>query len=360
MARILVVDDRNEDRYLLATILASRGHDVAEAVNGEEALRMLRDQAPALVITDVMMPVMDGFELCSRMREDPGLRGIPLMFYSATYTRSEEQDFARAVGGNTYLQKPAEPSRVIQLAESLLDGNPSPTEHMTTEAFWEQHRSILLGKLEQKVGELEKANADLRASESSMRKAMAAMVQTISRMVEYRDPYTAGHERRVGIMAAEIGRVMGLDERRVEGLIYGGYVHDVGKIGAPAEILTRPGRLNDMEMAIVRAHSRIGHDILQGIEFPWPVALMALQHHERWDGSGYPDGLKGEEILLESRIMAVADVVEAMATHRPYRASLGIEAALQEIEKHAGVRYDPQVARACLTLFRERGYQLPQ
>jgi len=127
MARILVVDDRNEDRYLLATILASRGHDVAEAANGEEALRMLRHQAPALVITDVMMPVMDGFELCSRMREDPGLREIPLMFYSATYTRSEEQDFARAVGGNTYLQKPAEPSRVIQLAESLLDGNPSPT-----------------------------------------------------------------------------------------------------------------------------------------------------------------------------------------------------------------------------------------
>lgn len=360
MARILVVDDRNEDRYLLATILATRGHDVVEAGNGEEALHQLQRQHPSLVITDVMMPVMDGFELCSRMREDESLRGIPVMFYSATYTRTDEQDFARAVGGNKYLQKPAEPASVIQAAESLLDGRGTPTEHLPAVEFWEQHRGILQRKLEQKVNELEQANADLRDSEARARMAMAAMVETISNMVEYRDPYTAGHERRVGIMAAAIGREMGLDEKTVEGLLYGGYVHDVGKIGVPAEILTRPGQLREMEMAIVRAHASNGSDILKDIDFPWPVALMARQHHERWDGSGYPDGLKGEAILREARILAVADVVEAMATHRPYRPGLGVDAALAEIEKFAGIRYDPVVATACLKLFREKGYQLPQ
>lgn len=360
MARVLVVDDRGEDRYLLATLLASRGHEVVEAGNGEEALRVAHRTHPSLVITDVMMPVMDGFELCSRMREDAALKDVPLMFYSATYTRADEKDFARAVGGNTYVQKPAEPARIIQAAESLLehDSGQAP-EHLRTEEFWEQHRGILLRKLEQKVNELEQVNSELRASEIGLRKAMTAMVETISRMVEYRDPYTAGHERRVGALAAEIGRQMGLAPQRIEGLTYGGAVHDVGKICAPAEILTRPGRLNDMEMAIVRAHSRVGHDILGGIDFPWPVALMALQHHERYDGTGYPDGIKGEEILLESRILAVADVVEAMATHRPYRAGLGIDKALAEIESGAGTRYDPQAAAACLALFRDQGYQLP-
>jgi putative two-component system response regulator len=360
MAKILVVDDRQDDRYLLATLLASRGHEILEAGNGEEALRIAHQSHPSLVITDVMMPVMDGFELCSRMREDAELKDVPLMFYSATYTRTEEKDFARAVGGNTYVQKPAEPARLIQAAESLLARQAGSTEHLPAKEFWEQHRVILLRKLEQKVNELEQANTDLRASGFGLRKAMTAMVETISRMVEYRDPYTAGHERRVGTMAAAIGREMGLEPRRVEGLLYGGHVHDVGKICAPAEILTRPGRLNDMELAIVRAHSRVGHDILQGIEFPWPVALMALQHHERYDGSGYPDGIKGEAILLESRILAVADVVEAMATHRPYRAGLGIEAALAEIEAGAGTLYDPNVAAACLRMFREQGYRLPE
>ena len=360
MAKILVVDDRKDDRYLLATLLASRGHQIVEAGNGEEALQAAHSVRPALVITDVMMPVMDGFELCSRMREDADLKDIPLMFYSATYTRAEEKDFARAVGGNTYVQKPAEPAKLIQAAEALLSRDAAPTAHLPAQEFWEQHRVILLRKLEQKVDELEQANEDLRTGEIGLRKAMTAMVETISRMVEYRDPYTAGHQRRVGSMAAAIGRQMCLDARRIEGLLFGGQVHDVGKICAPAEILTRPGKLNDMEFAIVRAHARVGYDILQGIEFPWPVAQMALQHHERFDGSGYPDGARGEEILLESRIVGVADVVEAMATHRPYRPGLGIEAALAEIESGLGTRYDPTVASACLALFRENGYQLPE
>jgi putative two-component system response regulator len=306
---------------------------------------------------------MDGFEFCGRVRERPSLRDVPFVFYTATYTRPDERRFALSVGADHYLEKPTDPSRLLETVESLLEARRLQTPRMAPmprEEFEERHLSIVQRKLEQKVTELERANAELRAGEARLRQTMTGFVSTIDRIVEYRDPYTAGHERRVGLLAAAIGREMGLEAWQVEGLMYGGFVHDVGKIFAPAEILTRPGRLNEMEMAIVRAHSRVGHDILKDVEFPWPVAQMALQHHERWDGSGYPDGLAGEAILLEARVLAVADVVESMASHRPYRPSLGLEAALAEIEARSGTLYDPAVVAACLRLFREQGFPMPQ
>ena len=361
VARILVVDDHADSRYLLAATFSGRGHEVLEAANGVEGLRLARQQRPAVVVSDVLMPVMDGFEFCGRMREVPELCRIPFVFYSANYTLAHERRFAFSIGADRYFEKPTEPLRLLEAVESLVAeaATQPPASPMPRQKFEEQHLTIVQRKLEQKVAELERANAELRAGKESLRKTMTGFVATIDRIVEYRDPYTAGHERRVGLMAAAIGREMGLAAQQVDGLLYGGYVHDVGKIFAPAEILTRPGRLNDMEFAIVRAHSRVGYDILQGVDFPWPVALMALQHHERYDGSGYPDGLAGEAILLEARVIAVADVVEAMATHRPYRAALGLEAALAEIEDGGGTRYDPRVVAACLRLFRERGYPLP-
>lgn len=363
MARILVVDDHPDARYLLSTIFASRGHDVVEAANGAEGLLAAQKQQPALIVSDVLMPVMDGFEFCGRLRAMPGLRDVPFIFYTATYTRPDERQFALSVGANIYLEKPTDPSRLLGTVESLLGDRGAGTprvERMPREEFEEKHLSIVQCKLEQKVTELERANAELRAGEERLRQTMTGFVATIDRIIEYRDPYTAGHERRVGMLAAAIGREMGLDKHRVDGLMYGGFVHDVGKIFAPAEILTRPGRLNEMEMALVREHARVGHDILKDVAFPWPVALMALQHHERYDGSGYPDGLAGEDILLEARVLAVADVVESMANHRPYRPAVGIDAALAEIEAWGGKRYDPEAAAACLRLFREKDYQWPQ
>ncbi len=139
-----------------------------------------------------------------------------------------------------------------------------------------------------------------------------------------------------------------------------GYVHDIGKISVPAEILSKPGRLTDIEFEIIKNHARSGYDILKGVEFPWPLPEVILQHHERLDGSGYPQHLQGEAILLEARILAVADVVESMASHRPYRPALGIDKALEEIAQNSGRFYDPQVADACLRLFREKGYELPK
>jgi len=358
MSRILVVDDQSDVRYMLSSTLSSQGHQVVEARNGEEALWRLHRERPDVVISDVLMPVMDGFELCRRLRDDPTYRDLPFIFCSGNFTDSAERNFALGLGANRYIEKPVDPRVLLREVQSLVERQESPSAPDTGLDFWERHRSIVLGKLQQKVTELEIANGELRASENRLRQAMMATVQTIDRIVEYRDPYTSGHQHRVGHLASAIGREIGLDDHRVQGLLFGGYVHDVGKIFAPAEILTRPGRLNDMEFAIVRAHSRIGHDILQGVDFPWPVAQMALQHHERMDGSGYPDGLGGEQILLEARVIAVADVVEAMATHRPYRPSLGIDAALGEILSGRGTRYDADVADACVRLFREQDYRL--
>ncbi|MBI2961375.1 MAG: PAS domain S-box protein [Betaproteobacteria bacterium] len=196
----------------------------------------------------------------------------------------------------------------------------------------------------------------LRQLEASMRGTLRA----VANMVELRDPYTAGHQRRVGAAAAAIGRELGMAEDKCRELEMTSLVHDIGKIGIPAEILSKPGALTPIEMQIMKAHPQAGYDILKEVEFAWPLADIVRQHHERLNGSGYPQGLKGGEILLAAQIIGVADVLEAIASHRPYRPSLGIGRALEEIERGRGTLYGAQVVDAALRLFRDKGYTLPQ
>ncbi len=210
------------------------------------------------------------------------------------------------------------------------------------------------------VTERKQSEEALSQSFVKLRAALAATVQATAMMVETRDPYTAGHQRRVADMGRAIALEMQLTDEQIEGIHMAGMVHDLGKISVPSEILSKPTRLTDLERRLIKTHSQAGYDILKDIEFPWPIARIVLEHHERMDGSGYPNGLKGDQVLPESRILAVADVVEAMASHRPYRAGLGIEAALAEIEANRGTLYDPVVADVCLKLFREKGYRLPE
>jgi HD-GYP domain-containing protein (c-di-GMP phosphodiesterase class II) len=212
----------------------------------------------------------------------------------------------------------------------------------------------------QDITERIKAEAKLRDSLDGLRKALSGIIQVLSAVSEKRDLYTAGHQRRVANLARDIGQEMGLTADRAEGLRLAGIIHDIGKVSIPAEILSKPASLTNLEFEMIKSHSKVGHDILDDIDFSWPIATMILQHHERMNGSGYPQRLKGDDILLEARILAVSDVIEAMASHRPYRPALGIEAALREIEKNRGVLYDPTVVSACLTLFREKGYALKE
>lgn len=199
---------------------------------------------------------------------------------------------------------------------------------------------------------------ELDAGRDKMWRATEGIIGAISKIVETRDPYTAGHETKVGVLARAIAQEMGLDEDTSEGVYYAGLIHDIGKLYVPAEILSKPGRITALEFEMVKAHPSAGYEILKFVDFPWPISLMVQQHHERIDGSGYPDGIKGADISVEAKILAVADVVEAMTSHRPYRPKLGIEVALDEISQNRGTLFDSAVVDACVKLFTEKGFTL--
>jgi PAS domain S-box-containing protein len=208
------------------------------------------------------------------------------------------------------------------------------------------------------ITERKQAEEERKQSFERLRKALGATVQSISLTVEMKDPYTAGHQQRVSDLTRAIATEMGLSADRRDFIRTASSIHDIGKISVPSEILSKPTKLTELEFSLIKTHSQSGHDILKDIDFPWPVADVVLQHHERMNGSGYPQGLKGDDILLEARIMAVADVVEAIASHRPYRPSLGIDFALEEISRNKGILYDADVVDACLKLFQEKSYTL--
>ena len=204
--------------------------------------------------------------------------------------------------------------------------------------------------------ERNEAQEKIKQQLAQLKNNLADTIKAITTIVELRDPYTAGHEARVAELAEAIAKEMGLADEQAHGIHLAGEVHDLGKIQVPAEILSMPRRLTEIEYSLIKCHPQAGYDILKDIDFPWPIAQMVLQHHERLDGSGYPQGLKGDAIIIEARILAVADVVEAMSSHRPYRAGLGIKAALAEISSKRGIYFDPQVVDACLSLFNEQHY----
>jgi HD-GYP domain-containing protein (c-di-GMP phosphodiesterase class II) len=195
--------------------------------------------------------------------------------------------------------------------------------------------------------------------QKQLTEALSAMVEPIVLAMEMRDPYTAGHQSRVAEIACAIGRELGWTEDRLQGLSIAAKVHDIGKISIPAEILTKPGKLNSAERAMICQHSETAYTILKDIPFPWPIAEIVRQHHEKMDGTGYPLGLKGDEILPESRVLAVADIVEAMTCYRPYRPGIKLHLVLKQIEKDAGIQLDPEVVRVCLDLFRKKHFVLP-
>jgi PAS domain S-box-containing protein/putative nucleotidyltransferase with HDIG domain len=208
----------------------------------------------------------------------------------------------------------------------------------------------------QDITDRKRGEEKLESTLGNLRKAIGGTVQAIALVLEARDPYTAGHQRRVADLARSIATEMRLPSDMIEGIRMAAVIHDIGKISVPAEMLSKPGKLTEREFGFIAEHSRAGYEILKDVEFPWPVAEIIYQHHERLDGSGYPRGLKGDDVLVEARIIALADVIEAMASHRPYRPARGVDAALHEIKKNKGILYDPRVVDACLKLFEEKGY----
>ncbi len=331
---ILAVDDTPASLRLLTDILKAEGHEVRSAISGELALRAASAQPPELILLDVSMPGMSGFEVCEHLKAQQQTRDVPVIFVSAM-SETFEKVKGFELGAVDYVTKPYHREELLARVRTHLELN------------------RLRHRLEDMV---EERTESLRQSEAKLKTSLIDSISAIAATVEMRDPYTAGHQRRVAEVATAIAHELGWSEQQIEGLYLACVVHDVGKVKIPAEILSKPGRLTELEFALIKQHSQAGFDILKEVDFPWPIAQFVLQHHERMDGTGYPAGLKGNEILMEARIIAVADVIEAMASHRPYRPGHGIEAALAEIGNNRATLYDSAVVDATLRLFHDKGY----
>ncbi len=513
--RVLIVDDREENLYLLRSLLEGHGYEVAAAANGAEALASAREYPPVLIISDILMPVMDGFALCREWKRDERLKSIPFIFYTATYTDDRDGEFARSLGAERFVVKPQEPEAFLAIIEKTLSevesrgttpGQPptdaavgtaeeAPEEERT---YLKQYSEALVRKLEAKMQQLADANRaleqdiaarreaeqaaaqhahfleqlleaipvpvffkdkdlhylgcntafaesvglskeqiigssvmevhepefagrfhetdrallqqpdgrhweenevytrahptrsmlthkavfrdvdgtlagivgvsfdttdihqaerDLEAGAMRLRRVLHGAVEALGATIEMRDPYTAGHQRRVAELACAIAKELGWPDSQIETLRMGALLHDIGKAVVPAEILSKPGQLSDNEIKLIRQHAAAGAETVAGIDFEAAIADIIGQHHERLDGSGYPAGLNGDEILPESRVLAIADVVEAMTSFRPYRPARSLDEALAEIQGGAGSRYDPDACAACVRLFREHGFR---
>ncbi len=327
-AKILVVDDEKDIRETLRQGIILSGYECISADSGDAALDLMRAHSVDIVISDINMPEMDGIELLRHIKARFDASVIIMTGYVDDFTYEE----IVGLGASDFIQKPV---RLKEIVARL--------------------QRVLLERLA-----LRDRNSAMEALQKNLdrfQRAMVGIVQAISMAIELRDPYTAGHQLRVAELACAIGRELNLDEDAIYGLRMASVLHDLGKITVPAEILTRPGRLNDLEYGIIKNHVQAGYDIIKKIEFPWPLAEIVLQHHERIDGSGYPRGLAGDDIMFEAKILAVADVFETIASHRPYRPSLGINRAIEELNTNKGILYDENVAKACVVLMEEKGFE---
>ena len=332
--RILAVDDTPNSLRLLTDILKEEGYEVRSAISGELALHAATSNPPELVLLDIRMPEMDGFEVCRRLKAQPETRNVPVIFVSAA-VETDEKVKGFELGAVDYVTKPYQRDELLARVRTHLELN--------------RLRNHLEGVVEERT-------FALKESEKKLRLSLLESITALAATVEMRDPYTAGHQRRVANLAVAIAKELKLPEEQVEGIHLASVVHDVGKIRVPAEILSKPGKLTRLEFNLIKEHAQNGYDILKTIDFPWPIAQIVMQHHERLDGSGYPQALKGDQTLIEARIIVVADVVESMLSHRPYRPALGLDAALEEITLNKGSLFDPAVVEACIRLFREQGF----
>jgi putative two-component system response regulator len=328
-AKILIVDDEESIRKMLCRILENDGYLCVGAEDAQATRSILNDDRFDLIICDIIMPGESGMDLLSEIiTRYPDMAVLMMSGYADTSTAKA----AIALGAYGYLCKPFQQKQVLVSVASALRYRAIELQNR----FQFEHLETMAGE--------------------KLQKALEGTIRAMSKAFESRDPFTTGHQQRVAHLASAIALEMNLPTNQLDGVRMAGIIHDIGKISVPAEILSKPTRLTDAEYHIIKTHARTGYLILKEVEFPWPLADIVHQHHERLDGSGYPLGLKEDQILLEAKIIAVADVAEAMASHRPYRPSLGIDAAMDEISLSKGRLYDPVVSDICCDLFLKKGF----
>lgn len=327
--RILVVDEELEYGKTVQKIVQNMGHHCAFAEDAFEALERLADEQFDLVISDLVMLGKDGLELAREARAK-----YPYLDFIVMSGHATVQPFIS----------------IINAGAVDLIGKPFSREELGA-------KIDRIARERRMIQDLKERNEELRRAYDEIQSILEQTVHALTSTLEMRDPYTAGHQKRVSALAHAIAREMCLPEDVITGVRLAGLVHDIGKISIPIEVLSKPSELDAAEMRLIKQHSQVGCEILEKVKFPWPIAQTVLQHHERLDGSGYPEGLLAEDILPEARILAVADVVEAMNSDRSYRSAHSVDEAFEEIIPDRGTLYDPEVVDACVRLFTEKGYE---
>ncbi len=356
---ILIVDDEESILNSFQRILADEDYEVHTVNNGSEGLNKLRTaQKPySVIVSDQRMPEMSGVQFFAQAKDIfPDAVRILLTGYADS---DAIIDAINKGGVHLYFTKPwREEEILLHIKQSLSKVEILAENKRLVELIKIKNQELIkLNKtLEEKANDrtndLLAQTEKLKDSYKKSQLILDGVVKTLSKIVETRDPYTSGHEDQVAKIACRIAKEMKLTEEQVSSIYISATLHDIGKISVPSEILTKPSILTNLEREIIKTHCKVANDILANIEFPYPVAEIIYQHHERMDGSGYPRGLKGDDIALEARIIGVADVIDAMASYRPYRPALGVDAAIEEITKFRGVTYDPSVVDACLKIYK--------
>ncbi len=367
--KVLTIDDEIIVRENIAAYLEDSGHEVLQAGDGAKGLELFRIVKPDIVLCDLRMPKVDGLEVLDAVRKEAP--ETPIIMISGTGVLHDVIEALR-LGAWDYIIKPIHDMGVLDHAlnksierANLIRENRLYRENLEeevkkrTQEIIERTDEIQLTNelLKREISERRLVELRLKSSLTSLEATIEGTINTISSIVDMRDPYTGGHQKHVAQLSRAIALEIGLSDEQTQGIYFAGLIHDIGKLAVPIEILVKPGLISKLESMIIRTHAQAGWDILKEIKFPWPIAQIVLQHHERMNGSGYPSGLEGKHILKEARIIAVADVVESMTFHRPYREALGREKAIEELRNKSGILYDSDIVRACIQILEETDFQ---
>jgi putative nucleotidyltransferase with HDIG domain len=338
--KVLIVDDKSPDRSILRLIFSAHGCETVEAENGREGLVMALEHKPDLIISDALMPVLDGFGFLREIKADKILGKIPFIFYSAVYTGHEEEKLARSQGAEAFLVKPMEPERLWSEVQTLLKRLETgekvfePAVSSEEEQYLKEYSHVVVGKLEEKVRELEEM--------------FLQVVKVLVNLLDAKSPWTMGHSERVAEIAVNIAKGMCLDENIIKTVHLGALLHDIGKIGTYDTLLDKMTPLTKDEYSIIKGHPDRGADALAAIDQLKDIIPLIRYHHEHFDGTGYPRQLGHDDIPLAARIISVADAYDSMTVTRPYRLALGSERAMEELRRCAGSQLDPEVVQACI------------
>ena len=341
MPKILAIDDRLDNLISIMALLRNiiPECEVVTAQTGEEGIERAIKELPDTILLDINMPVMDGYEVCNKLKAEPRTAHIPVIMITAVRTDSKSRIKGLECGADIFVSKPIDADELASQVKV----------------------SLRIKKAEDKLrSEKDILEEMVQKRTEKIKRIQENMILTIARIIGIKDPYIAGHHERVSQLAVAIAREMLISEEQIEGIRVTSMVHDIGKINVPAEILSKPGKLTNIEFGLIQQHTTTGYEVLKTIDYPWPIAETVYQHHENIDGTGYPRGLKGKDILIEAQIIRVADVVEAMSSHRPYRAALGLEAAIEELLIGRGEKYNQEVVDVCIKIFKEEKFRFKE